>query len=60
VNKTDGAQKMRHIVLIGEFSSTTQRGISLAQPITQRFPDNHNPGIEFPDVRCQDFQHDTK
>ena len=36
--KADGAQEMRHIIQIGEFSSTTQRSRSLAQTIIQRFP----------------------
>ena len=56
--KADGAQEMRHIIQIGEFSSTTQRSRSLAQTIIQRFLSssttltrypallNHNTGWE--------------
>jgi len=36
--KEPGAQKTRHIMKIGEFSSTARRGNSPAQPINQRFP----------------------
>jgi hypothetical protein len=35
--KEPGAQKTRHIMKIGEFSSTARRGNSPAQPINQRF-----------------------
>ncbi|MGL5987171.1 MAG: hypothetical protein ACRCZ5_09895, partial [Burkholderiales bacterium] len=36
--KEPGAQKTRHIMKIGEFSSTARRGNSPAQPINQRLP----------------------
>jgi len=36
--KEPGAQKARHIMKIGELSSTARRRNSPAQPINQRFP----------------------
>ena len=39
--KADGAQEIRHIMEIGEFSSTTQRSRSLAQTIIQHFPNSN-------------------
>ena len=36
--KEPGAQKARHILRIGELSSTARRSNSPAQPINQRFP----------------------
>ena len=36
--KADGAQETRHIIRIGEFTSTAQRSDSPAQAINQTFP----------------------
>ena len=38
IGKAHGAQKARHIMRIGELSSTAQRSISPAQGINQCFP----------------------